>query len=65
MRRCGSLFMTPGVAVTVAVRCRISRTFQAFSSGPLCAQDLCKLLVNCELLESGWMSPPCLLISRL
>ena len=36
-----------GVAVTVAVHCVISPTFQALASGPLCAQDFCKLLVKC------------------
>src|SRR5271166_1544593 len=36
------------VAVTVAVRCVISPTFQAFASGPLCAQDFCKLLARCH-----------------
>jgi len=36
-----------GVAVTVAVRCSTSATFQAFASDPLCAQDFCKLLVKC------------------
>ena len=44
---CGS------VAVIVAVRCQISATFQAFRRGSLCAQDLRKLLVNCESLENG------------
>jgi hypothetical protein len=45
-----------GVAVTVAVRCQTWPTFQAFESGSLCAQDSCKLLVCCGLLEYGWQS---------
>ena len=45
---------TGGVAVTVAVRCSTSPTFQAFASDPLCAQDFCKLLDNCELPKDGW-----------
>ena len=42
-----------GVAVTVAVRCSTSATFQAFASDPLCAQDFCKLLVKCEFPKDG------------
>ena len=38
-----------GVAVTVAVRCSTSATFQAFASDPLCAQDFCKLFARCDL----------------
>jgi hypothetical protein len=44
------------VTVIVAVRRQTSPAFPAFGSGSLCAQDLCKLLVNCELLENGWLS---------
>ena len=42
-----------GVAVTVAVHCSTSTTFQAFTSDPLCAQDFCKLLVKCEFPKDG------------
>ena len=42
-----------GVAVTVAVHCSTSTTFQAFASDPLCAQDFCKLLVKCEFPKDG------------
>ena len=42
-----------GVAVTVAVHCSTSPTFQAFASDPLCAQDFCKLLVKCEFPKDG------------
>jgi hypothetical protein len=42
-----------GVAVTVAVRCSTSATFQAFASDPLCAQDFCKLLVKCGFPKDG------------
>ena len=42
----GSLY--GGVAVTVAVHCSTSATFQAFTSDPLCAQDFFKLLVKRE-----------------
>jgi len=38
-----------GVAVSVAVHCSTSVTFQAFASDPLCAQDFCKLFVRCDL----------------
>jgi hypothetical protein len=42
-----------GVAVTVAVHCSTSTTFQAFAGDPLCAQDFCKLLVKCEFPKDG------------
>ena len=37
------------VAVIVAVRRKTSKAFQALTNGFLCAQDLCKLVVNREL----------------
>ena len=41
------------VAVTVAVRSSTRPTFRTIGSGSLCAQDLCKLLVNRGLLWHG------------
>ena len=38
------------VAVIVAVRRKTSTAFQALTNGSLCAQDLCKLMVNRELM---------------
>jgi hypothetical protein len=49
MRRLSSLIYIESVAVTVAVRCSTSATFQAFASDPLCAQDFCKLFARCDL----------------
>ena len=45
-----------GVAVTVAVHCFTSPTFQAFTSDPLCAQDFCKLFARCDLPSSDLLS---------
>ena len=45
-----------GVAVTVAVHCFTSPTFQAFTSDPLCAQDFCKLFVRCDLPYSNLLT---------
>jgi hypothetical protein len=45
-----------GVAVTVAVHCSTSTTFQAFTSDPLCAQDFCKLFARCDLPSSDLLS---------
>jgi hypothetical protein len=38
------------VAVVVAVHLYTSTTFQAHTNGSLCAQDLCKLMVNREFM---------------
>jgi len=45
-----------GVAVTVAVHCSTSATFQAFTSDSLCAQDFCKLFVRCDLPNSDLLT---------
>jgi len=65
MHESGKNRLRNGVAVIVAVCFSTSPTFQAFESSSLCAQDLCKLLVDCEFLEHGWQSPTCLLISEI